>query len=585
VDFGIDAVGSIAGRVMIDVDGDGTDSGSEPPLSGITVVATWNGPDGIAGTGDDVAYTTTTDPAGNYLFGNIPAGDYEIAVTQPAGTVWSFDPDPTADGIDLVTLLSGQSVVGEDFGVAGAASITTRVYFDVDGDGVADAGEPGIEGVEVTVVWAGPDGLAGNADDIAYVVTTDAGGDLTVPYLMPGDYSVTVSSGTLPLGLTQTDDPDATVDGATSLTVNPAQAATAGVFGYTGTGAIGDTVFIDFDGDGIQDAGEPGVPGVAVVVTWAGQDGIAGTADDFDYVQVTDAGGTYLVPGLAAGSYVVALDPTTLPPGLGGAIPIAVSLAGGQIYLDADFGLGGNLPPIAIDDSAVTLEDEPVTIVVLGNDGDPEGHTVLVTAVTPPANGSASINADGTVTYVPDPDFSGVDTFTYTICEDTSMSTTGIAPTGECATATVTVTVTDVNDPPVNDGDTVITVTVGHQLPPLTFSDPEGFDVRFTLIGGALPPGLTLNPDGTFTGTARDVGTYTFVVRVCDTDGACTVVTFSIVVLPAPGQGGSGSEPSIPFTGNDSLFQAVVALMLILAGLVLLAVSRRQPEERANGER
>ena len=71
------------------------------------------------------------------------------------------------------------------------------------------------------------------------------------------------------------------------------------------------------------------------------------------------AEGRYLVPGLVAGSYVVALDPTTLPPGLGGAIPIAVSLAGGQIYLDADFGLGGNLPPIAIDDSAVTLEDEP----------------------------------------------------------------------------------------------------------------------------------------------------------------------------------------------------------------------------------
>ena len=146
VDFGIDAVGSIAGRVMLDVNGDGTDSGSEPPLSGITVVATWGGPDGTLGTGDDVAYATTTDSAGNYTFVNLPAGDYEIVVSQPAGTVWSFDPDLTADGIDLVTLLPGQSVVGEDFGVAGAASITTRVYFDIDGDGIADAGEPGHRG-------------------------------------------------------------------------------------------------------------------------------------------------------------------------------------------------------------------------------------------------------------------------------------------------------------------------------------------------------------------------------------------------------------------------------------------------------
>lgn len=52
------------------------------------------------------------------------------------------------------------------------------------------------------------------------------------------------------------------------------------------------------------------------------------------------------------------------------------------------------------------------------------------------------------------------------------------------------------------------------------------------------------------------------------------------MVLPAPGQGGSGAEPSIPFTGYDSLLQAIVALMLILGGLVLLALSKDEESDR-----
>ena len=107
----------------------------------------------------------------------------------------------------------------------------------------------------------------------------------------------------------------------------------------------------------------------------------------------------------------------------------------------------------------------------------------------------------------------------------------------------------------------------------------------FILIGGSLPPGVVMNADGTFTGTTQTVGTYTFVVRVCDPEGACTVVTFSVVVQPTPSTtSGSGTEPILPYTGYNSMSQVVLALTLILGGLVLLAVSRRRPEERANGE-
>ncbi len=103
----------------------------------------------------------------------------------------------------------------------------------------------------------------------------------------------------------------------------------------------------------------------------------------------------------------------------------------------------GNLPPVAGDDSDMTPEDTPKTVTVLGNDTDPDGGTLSVAAVADPANGSAVINANSTITYSPDLNFNGVDTFTYTIGDGQ----------GGSDTATVTVTVTPLPDPPdaVND--------------------------------------------------------------------------------------------------------------------------------------
>ncbi len=57
------------------------------------------------------------------------------------------------------------------------------------------------------------------------------------------------------------------------------------------------------------------------------------------------------------------------------------------------------------------------------------------------------VEADGTVTYTPNPDFNGTDTFTYDVCD----------PDGLCDTATVTVTVNSVNDAPVANDDTATT--------------------------------------------------------------------------------------------------------------------------------
>ncbi|HEV2907187.1 MAG TPA: Ig-like domain-containing protein, partial [Actinomycetota bacterium] len=76
-----------------------------------------------------------------------------------------------------------------------------------------------------------------------------------------------------------------------------------------------------------------------------------------------------------------------------------------------------NCPPVAIADSAATVNGIPVAINVLANDFDPNNDTLTVTGVTQPAGGTAAINPNQTVTYDPVCSFQGTDTFTYTISD------------------------------------------------------------------------------------------------------------------------------------------------------------------------
>ncbi|TEU16204.1 MAG: tandem-95 repeat protein [Dehalococcoidia bacterium] len=95
---------------------------------------------------------------------------------------------------------------------------------------------------------------------------------------------------------------------------------------------------------------------------------------------------------------------------------------------------GVNDPPVAVNDSAITDEDTPVIIDVLDNDSDVDGDTLTVDSVTQGANGSV-INNGGNVTYTPALNFTGIDSFTYTISDGNGGTDT--------ATVTVNVTVTE----------------------------------------------------------------------------------------------------------------------------------------------
>ena len=317
-----------------------------------------------------------------------------------------------------------------------------------------------------------------------------------------------------------------------------------------------------------------GVGGVTVTATWFGPDGVTGTADDVPFATVTAADGSYVFEGLPAGSYTVSIDPTTTG-GSGGAPPINTNLAPGGIDDSVDFGLSGNQPPVAVDDFITTREDTAETISVMSNDTDPEGHQLEVTAVTQPTHGTVTINPDGSITYVPDPEYSGADSFTYTVCEVTGTPSSGTAE-GLCDTATVTIDVEFVNDPPVITNP-VVETPPGVTPPPLIIVDPEGDPFVITIGAGGLPPGVTLNPDGSFTGQPSQPGTYSFSILLCDANDptVCSTQVVTIVVVSA----GGSTAPTLPRTGSDTDRNAALALVLMLAGGLLLWLGRRRPED------
>jgi chitinase len=76
-----------------------------------------------------------------------------------------------------------------------------------------------------------------------------------------------------------------------------------------------------------------------------------------------------------------------------------------------------NRPPVAVNDSTVAYPAQPTRIAVLVNDSDPDGDVLSVSSITTPANGSATLNSDGTVTYTARAGYVGSDTFSYTISD------------------------------------------------------------------------------------------------------------------------------------------------------------------------
>ena len=327
----------------------------EPGLAGVEVTVTYLGPDNALGGLDDEIFTVTTGALGDYLVEDVPGGQYLVIVDAgdiPAGMEPSFDLDGTTispDGSWSGALAENGAKRDVDFGYTGNSSIGDTIWFDRNGNGTVDSEEPGLEGIDVVVTWLGFDNAPGGGDDVPYSATTIGNGTYLVEDLPAGEYTVVVDTADLPPGFAQVFDPDATIDDATDVTLSNAENHLTADFGYRGSGSIGDFVWLDLNGDGVQEPGEPGVEGVAVALTWFGPDGVAGGGDDALFTTTTGIDGAYLFDYLPPGLYVV--DVT-------GGLPAAVAnsfdedgnnnsstpiiLTDGENHLTADFGYFGS---------------------------------------------------------------------------------------------------------------------------------------------------------------------------------------------------------------------------------------------------
>jgi hypothetical protein len=183
-----------------------------------------------------------------------------------------------------------------------------------------------------------------------------------------------------------------------------------------------------------------------------------------------------------------------------------------------------NVAPVAQNDQAATGEDAAVIINVLGNDTDADGDPLFVSAVTQGQNGQVTINTDGTLTYTPQADFFGTDTFRYTISDGR----------GGTSTATVSVVVKPVNDAPVAADDAANT----DQGQPVTFAvlandgDPDGDPLIVTSVTSGANGKVAINADGTLTyyPATGFAGTDSFTYTVSDGQGGSAQATVSVVV-------------------------------------------------------
>ncbi|MFD0674071.1 SdrD B-like domain-containing protein [Cohnella sp. GCM10027633] len=390
IDAGIHKLAALGDRVWLDADGDGVQDAGESGYDGIEV-ALYN----AAGTtqilldayGNDISNVTTAG-GGLYKFENLLPGTYRVKfsglpafyeftlrASGAAGTDSDADPNdlvPATFGMtQAVTLAWGEENLTLDAGIVTRTQIGDFVWLDLDGDGVQDATEPGIEGVTVHLLNGNGDPIIG-VGGVPYTRTTDADGEYLFTNLWPGDFKVKFdlpsdyyifSPSFSASGTTATDsDADTTTGVSGTITLSSGDDIRTIDAGLVELVSVGDLLWDDLDGDGVRDAGEPGYAGVTVsLLDNAGNPVLSGGSPITD---TTDASGNYLFEKLIPGTYRVKFD---LPTGyMFSALHAASATAATDSDADPSTGITAavSLPPATHD---MTVDAGIVKLATLGD--------------------------------------------------------------------------------------------------------------------------------------------------------------------------------------------------------------------------
>ena len=282
----------------------------------------------------------------------------------------------------------------------------------------------------------------------------------------------------------------------------------------------------DIDGDALTVTGFTNSAGAAGIVdggALAGHYGSLQVAADGSYNYQLDNANTAVL-ALKAGDTVSETFTYTISDGHGGysTSTLTVTIT------------GRNDPPVAVDDGPLsTNEDTPLPgISVLPNDSDVDGDPLTVTGASVPSNqGTVTVNPDGTLDFTPAANFNGPATISYTISDGHGGTST--------ATATVTINVAPVNDPPVATNDGPLSTNEDTPLTGISVlpndSDVDGDPL--TVTGATVPATqgtVTVNPDGTldFTPAANFNGPATISYTISDGHGGTSTATVTINVAP-----------------------------------------------------
>jgi uncharacterized repeat protein (TIGR01451 family) len=303
---------SVGDFVWVDLDADGIqDGGAETGVDGVTVRL-------LSSDGLSVLQTDVTAGGGAYGF-DVTPGSYRVEVVAPAGYVFS-PADATVDTSDsdvdgtgrtpIVVLAAGTADTSVDAGLVPVATLGDFAWSDDNGNGLQDGGESGLDGIAVELRDA-----AGSLPAIAST-TTAAGGAYGFTNVAPGTYRLFFGTAA---GRVRTFEDQGGDDGldsdpspTTGLTAQIVVSGTPGAVldtwdaGYRAANTLGDFVWRDNDGDGVQDAGEAGLAGITVELRRDSDSSVVATT-------TSDSTGAYQFADIAPGTYRLFFGPAAAP--------------------------------------------------------------------------------------------------------------------------------------------------------------------------------------------------------------------------------------------------------------------------------